>query len=306
MIASFPKIFAIGQRYTEKLFDGEVEITEKIDGSQIGFGVIDGALHIRSKGAIIHVDNPDKMFGLAVDVIKSVQHLLIDDVVYYGEYLQKPRHNVIHYGRVPENNIALFGMMNFKRQEHWGHEYIKQEADKIGLETVWLIHKGKIHSIDELKINLSRISALGKEKIEGFVVKNYSQQLMLGGMIIPILAGKYVSEDFKEVHKKNWRMENTGKGKWEVYKEGFTTQARWLKAIHYLRDCGQLEEGPKDIGKLIKRIQQDITEEETQNIKEWLFDNFGGEIMRQAVRGFPEWYKDYLMSKILPEIKECK
>lgn len=300
MINSFPKIFAIGQRYTEKLFDGEVEITEKVDGSQIGFGVIDGTLHIRSKGATIHVDNPDKMFTLAVDVIRSIQHLLIDDVVYYGEYLQKPRHNVIHYGRVPQNNIALFGMMNFKKQEYWSHEYIKQEADKLGLETVWLIHKGKINSIDELKINLSRISALGKEKIEGFVVKNYSQQLMLGGMIIPILAGKYVSEDFKEVHKKNWRMENTGKGKWEVYKEGFTTQARWLKAIHYLRDCGQLEQSPKDIGKLIKRIQTDITEEEAQNIKEWLFDNFSGEIMRQAVRGFPEWYKDYLMSKVLP------
>ena len=36
MINGFPKIFAIGSKQTERLFLDEVEITEKIDGSQIG------------------------------------------------------------------------------------------------------------------------------------------------------------------------------------------------------------------------------------------------------------------------------
>lgn len=299
ILSAFPKIFAIGQRYTEKLFSDEVEITEKLDGSQIAFGLIDGELRIRSKGAPIYLDNPDKMFGLGVEVIKSIADKLLPNMVYYGEYLKVPRHNVISYGRVPINHIALFAILGHENGVFYDHPFIAAEAERLGLEAVWLMHQGRIHSIEELKINLSKISALGKEKIEGFVVKNYHQSLVLGSGVIPILAGKYVSEDFKEVHKKNWKKENTGKGKWEVYKDQFTAPARWLKAIHRLRDQNELEFSPKDIGKLIKHIQQDLMDEEAAAIRDWLYDNFIGEITRTAIKGFPEWYKNYLLERAM-------
>jgi hypothetical protein len=297
MINAFPKIFAIGSRQTERLFMGEVEITEKIDGSQIGFGVINGELFIRSKGARMYVDNPEKMFSIAIDIINDRYKtgLLDEGLFYYGEYLRSPRHNIIHYGRVPNNHIALYGVYYTKNQSWADYSNIELEAKRLDLESVPLLHQGKINSIEELKVNLSRISILGKEKIEGFIVKNYAEQLMIGGQVIPLLMGKYVSEDFKEVHKKEWKSENTNKGKWEIYKSQFCNTARWSKAIHYLRDSGLIDFSPKDIGKLIKRIQEDITEEEKENIKEWLFNEFGGELLRESIKGFPQWYKEYLL-----------
>ena len=50
-ISAFPKIFAIGTDYIKDLFNGPVEITEKIDGSMFVFGKVDGELFMRSKGA---------------------------------------------------------------------------------------------------------------------------------------------------------------------------------------------------------------------------------------------------------------
>ena len=49
MIKAFPKIFAIGQDYIKDIFDGEVEVTEKIDGSQFVFGKLAGELYFEVK-----------------------------------------------------------------------------------------------------------------------------------------------------------------------------------------------------------------------------------------------------------------
>ena len=36
---SYPKVYAIGHAYLGALFDGEVVVTEKVDGSQFSFGI---------------------------------------------------------------------------------------------------------------------------------------------------------------------------------------------------------------------------------------------------------------------------
>lgn len=306
MINAFPKIFAIGSRQTERLFLNEVEITEKVDGSQICFGVIDGQLFMRSKGAQLFVENPEKMFSLGIEVIKDrfERGRLSENFVYYGEYLKTERHNIIRYGRIPNNHIALFGIYDHRDKIYYPHDIIKIEAERIDLDVAPLIFKGKVTSIEELKDNVNRISEFGKEKVEGFVVKNYAEQLLIGGQVIPILMGKFVSEDFKEVHKREWKSENTAKGKWEVYKSQFKSNARWVKAIHFLRDSGMLTQSPRDIGALIKHIQNDILEEEAENIKQWLFNEYKGELVSESVKGFPEWYKNYLLEKAMIDINE--
>jgi hypothetical protein len=302
MIPSFPKIFAIGSRQTERLFKSEVEITEKIDGSQIGFGVINGELIIRSKGARMYPENPEKMFKPGIEYIVNLHQArkLAEGIFYYGEYLKSPKHNVLVYDRIPINHIALYGMLDVKTQYFYDYEKIKHAAEQLELDIVPLIFKGEVRTVEDLKSNLDRLSMLGKAKIEGFVVKNYAEQLLIGGQVIPILMGKYVSEDFKEVHKVFWKSENTAKGKWDVYKSQFTTPARWLKAIHYLRDIGEIEYSPKDIGKLMKRVHEDIIEEEKENIKAFLWQEFGKQVPKEACKGLPEWYKDYLLSRAIP------
>lgn len=109
MLKSFPKIFAVGDRHIQKLFDGTVEITEKVDGSQFVFGKIDGELMCRSKGANIVMDAPEKMFSEAVEYVKSIEEKISDGHVYYAEYLKKPRHNTLAYDRIPQNYLVLFG-----------------------------------------------------------------------------------------------------------------------------------------------------------------------------------------------------
>jgi ribosomal protein L20A (L18A) len=153
--------------------------------------------------------------------------------------------------------------------------------------------KFDLSKVDEL---LKTKSYLGEADIEGFVVKNYHRPFLLGGQPISLMAGKYVSEGFKEKHKADWGKEHSTKGKWEVFKDSYRTEARWHKAIQHLKERGLLEFAPRDIGALIKEIQNDIAEEEKEDIKEFLWKEFGQEVIRVSAAGFPEFYKRYLLN----------
>lgn len=152
-----------------------------------------------------------------------------------------------------------------------------------------------IKNPEELLSYLKMESYLGKEKIEGVVVKNYEKEMFFNEQLYPIQAVKYVSEAFKERHSNNWSKENTGKGKWDMYKASFCTEARWHKAIQHLRDNGLLTNSPKDIGPLMKAVQFDIIDEESQNVKDFLYTEFMNDLLRTSVRGFAEFYKEKLL-----------
>lgn len=298
MIKAFPKIFAIGTDYIKDIFKDEVEITEKIDGSQFCFGKIDNEIYARSKGTQLFFDNPDKMFATAIDFVQSIRDKIPNNTIYYCEYLKTPKHNILKYDRVPRNNLILFGVSDktgtsFKKN----YKDLVKLANDLEIEVVPLIYKGKIKSSDELLKMLETNSILGGTMIEGVVVKNYNRQFLLGGQAIPLMMGKYVSEKFKEVHRERWGKEYTSKGRWQEFKESFKTEARWEKAIQHLRDKGELENSPRDIGKLIAEIQKDIEQEEKENIKNFLWKEFGKEVLRYSTGGFPEWYKERLLKK---------
>lgn len=298
MIKAFPKIFAIGTDYIKDIFNSSVEITEKIDGSQFDFGKIDGVLYMRSKGATLYAEGSDKMFRLAVDYVVSIQDKIRDNTTYYCEYLKTPKHNILTYGRVPKNHLILFGVSDktgsaFRKT----YKQLKEFADELEIETVPLIYKGKVKTAEELKKFMELDSCLGNVKLEGIVVKNYKNAFLLGGQPIPLMSGKYVSEAFKETHREKWGSEFTARGKWQTFKNSFCTEARWHKAIQHLRDKNELENSPRDIGKLIAEIRTDISDEEKEEIKTFLWKEFGDEILRGSVKGFPEWYKLQLLNR---------
>ena len=297
MIHSFPKIFAVGSDYIRDLFKEDVEITEKVDGSQFDFGKINGVLYARSKGAQLILDAPEKMFAVAVNYVLSIQDLIPDNTIYYCEYLRTPKHNVLNYERTPINNIILFGIADNTGKFVSNYSDLKREAELLKLETVPALFTGMIKSPEELLSFLETDSVLGNTKIEGVVVKNYARPFMLADRPFPLMAGKYVSEAFKEKHATDWKKNFTPKGKWTLFIESFRTDARWLKAIQHLRDSGDLVNEPKDIGKLLIEIKEDIKKEEIDFIKAFLWKEYSPELMRKATAGFPDWYKGYLLKQ---------
>lgn len=288
--AAYPKILHVGDKQIADLFDKPVEITEKIDGSQFGFGRINGELVMRSKGQELDQDNPDKLFTDGVEYIKSIESRIPDDMFFYAEYMQKPRHSTLAYDKIPKNHFALFGVLNADRTMQ-SYDLIKTWANNLGMDVVPLIFEG-VATVDLMMKLLQADSYLGGQLIEGIVVKRYEPWMFLGQILTPVKAGKFVSERFKEVHTRDWAKLNTGKGAFDVLKLSIRTEARWDKAINHLRDSGEFDGSVRNIGALIKEVHHDITEEEKENLKEQLWNIYGKDILKSSTVGFVDWYKE--------------
>lgn len=297
----FPKILHVGDSQIASLFDGPVEITEKVDGSQLGFGKVAGRLFVRSKGRELDLDNPDRMFIDAVEYIKTIEDRIPDNYTFYGEYLQKPKHNTLAYDKIPQNHIALFGVYNYETKEFYGYDAIDSWAAKLGVDTVPILKAGMSSPEEVLQLVENQISFLGGQNIEGVVVKAYKPWEYLGQIPLKVMSGKYVTEAFKEVHHKNWKAEHTGKGRLEVAVSQYRSEARWNKAVQHLRDAGTLTGTLKDIGELIKEVRKDVTEEEKESIKAQLWAIYGEQFTKAATDGLPQWYKEKL---VLGELDE--
>jgi len=290
---AFPKILHLGDSYLETIFDEEVEITEKLDGSQFGFGIVDGQLIVRSKGKEQDLDEPDKMFVEGVEYVRSIEHLLQEGIFYYGEYLQKPRHSTLAYDRIPKNHIALFAIYGGTTGRFFEYDSIASEALRLDVDAMPLIYKGKSNPEHALSF-VDGPSYLGGSDREGIVVKNYKDWEYLGRLHYTVMSGKFVTEKFKEVHTSDWKKFNTGKGRLEDLMAMYRTDARWHKAVQHLRENGELEGSPRDIGNLIKEVKKDVSEEERDNIKEKLWEIYGDDFLKSATNGLPQWYKEEL------------
>ena len=293
----YTKLFAVGTRNVQSIFDEEVEITEKIDGSMFRFGKINGELLIGSKSCLLDQEKPENLFIEAVEYVKSIEDRLTEGVVFYGECLKKPKHNTLVYDSIPKNHIALFGayIVELDRYESI-YEELAYWSHLLNVDVVPLVYKGKIDSSKQLTSMLERTSYLGGCHIEGVVVKNYTKQCVLTpDVIFPFMGAKFVSENFKEVHRGRWNSEEKPSGKWDSFCEQYRTPARWDKAVIHLKEQGLLDESPKDIGLLMKEIQEDIVVEERENIKDFLWDVYKKSLLSNAVKGLPQWYKNKVM-----------
>lgn len=294
---AYPKIVALGGPGIGSIFDEDVEITEKLDGSQFGFGLVKGELVCRSKGKEQDIDNPDKMFKEGVEYIQSVQHLLPEGLFFYGEYLQKPRQSTLAYNNTPKNHIALFGVMDSSMDSTTMHDYsyVRSWAKTLGIDPMPLLYQGKSNPQHVLEL-METNSYLGGQQIEGVVVKNYKPWLFMNQILYPVMAGKYVSEKFKEVHSRDWGKLNTGRGKLEAVNDKYRSEARWHKAAMHMKEDGRLTDSLKDIGELIKEVQKDLVAEELPSMMQDLWKILGPDIVRHSTAGLPQWWKEQLLS----------
>jgi hypothetical protein len=283
---SYPKILNVGHPTLDGYFDGPVTVEEKIDGSQFSFGVFEGELKVRSKNLEMVPDNPEGMFKTAVLQVKEIQHLLTPGWTYRSEYLSGPSHNTLKYERVPKRHLIVFDISTGY------HRYLNpdaraKECERIGLESI-PVFGTKVYGMNEIAQLLELISVLGGVKIEGVVCKRYD---IFGPDGKPLMA-KHVSEAFKEVHGKLWKKVNPpGKGFVEELAERYRAEGRWSKALHQLRDDGVLEGSPRDISNLMKRVDEDIRIECSEEIAAALMKFAMPTILRAAKRGLPDWYK---------------
>lgn len=293
---SYPSIYNIGHRATASLFTGPVYVQEKVDGSQFSFGLDDdGTVITKSKGAIIYLETADKLFKGAVEYVHSIKDHLTPGYTYRGEVLCRPRHNTLAYDRVPRHNVVIFDV-NTGEETYMPYEQVLVEAERLDLEVVPLMFTGMVESAEQLKKFLDRDSFLGGQKIEGMVVKPVGYALF--GIDKKALMGKYVSELFKEVHGGEWRKNNPTQN--EIVEKValiYKTPARWHKSVQHLREAGQIEDSPRDIGKLMKEVNMDVLKECEAEIKEELFKQAWPKIARIITAGLPEWYKKELLER---------
>lgn len=313
-IPSYPKVYNIGHPGLADLFANPetlVTVEEKLDGSQISFGVDHemGILTIRSKNAHINPFDPPKLFGLAVRSIveKHEAGLLPRGVVFRGEAICSRRHNRLQYDRFPEEGVVLFdaeitdleGMVR-----HAQRPELEELGQGIGMEVV------KAHAVmslqellgEDMNAALQRLlgipSMLGGKFSEGVVIKAHS----LFGLDGKFLAGKYVRPEFRELNNETWKVGARGVGLgWEnPFSAAVLTRvnraARWEKALQALRERGVLQGEMRDIPALMEEISRDGHEELMPVIEEMARKAWKS-VGKGLTRGMPEWYKERLVQE---------
>ena len=317
MIDSYPQVFNLGHKAIHFLLHDPVVVQEKVDGSQFSFGVFEqggpdwGPLEIggsdgqyrvnmRSKGCKVTVENPG-MFDLAVKAVLARASLLTPGYIYRGEFLAKPKHNVLAYDRTPKDYIILYdiqrGMGDFLSPGETA-----AECGRLDLEYVPIFGLFDNPPLEYLKSLLDFTSVLGGQKVEGIVIKNYARF----GFDAKPLFGKYVSEKYKEVHAAEWKNQNPGGGDIiDLLTAKFRSEARWMKAVQHLRERGEIEDSPRDIGKLFKEVPVDVLKECKDEIMQILFDwAWKRKLSRTVTAGLAEWYKEELAQRQFDTVTE--
>jgi hypothetical protein len=294
---SYATVYALGHKAIADIFSMPVVMEEKIDGSQFSMGVFNGKLLCRSKSKQLITDAAEKMFTEAVETAKEVMPHMREGWIYRCEYLKSPKHNALPYSRIPQKHLIVFDVAIGIEQYLAPAEKLVA-AEELGLECVPVLYEGVVGDFEMFKAFLERESILGGCKVEGVVIKAYN----LFTQEKKIAIGKYVSEAYKEVQQGDWKGRNpSGKDFMMLLVEKYRTEARWNKAIQHLRDVGQLEGSPRDIGVLIREIPADILKEEKEAIMDVLFKHFWPHFQRGVTRGFPDFYKKQLAESAFGE-----
>ena len=119
----------------QDIWEGEITIEEKIDGSQFRIEFYPdremdfGSHHNDGVGV-------DSMFRVAIESAKKIFQDYKPEVrtTIFCEYLSKPKQNSIPYENVPNNNLILFDV---KRDDKYLNRKKKEEfAKKHGLDIV--------------------------------------------------------------------------------------------------------------------------------------------------------------------------
>ena len=301
---AYAKVHHIGDPMCEGIFEGEVEVEEKVDGSQFRIHIdINGMFHFASHRMEFISNENNGMFQKAVEsTLKNLAPIMgktrEHDMYIFAEFVGKNQQNTLSYERVPESHVIVFDVI---KDQHWfTYTEKKQFAEKYGFDCIprlWL-EDGSHLTPEVINELLKTKSYLGGTTIEGIVIKNYNKffdpnkyQWMEGNFLV----GKYVRQEFKELNMKEHAGEDVSMGK---IKLRYIAEARWDKAIQKLREEGKLVNAMKDLALLVPEVKHDVEEECKEDIKDQLYSLYGKQVISGSVKGLPEYYNKKLLENI--------
>lgn len=291
------KVSALGQdrRHSSLAFEREVRVDEKVDGSQISFGLVADSdfrwqLRVRSRSRYLDLANPDKMFAAAVASIREREHSLVPGWTYLGEYLQKPRHNVLCYERVPLGHVVLFDIVD-QLGVFATHDALCSEAIRLGFTVVRSVAMPGDQAVARAVRAGEKFfadSQLGGVA-EGAVIK-------AGLHVSNRVVAKVVADEFKEVKGDPVQRtrQNPDADLATTFANRFCPTARFLKAVQNLREAGEATGTMRDIGPLRKTVSVDLEEECAEQIKDELYAVFRKKILSESLRPLAGWYEQFL------------
>jgi len=298
-LVKMPKVFNVGHPTIKDLFKGEVEITEKVDGSQFRILLTKEGWDCGSK----NVDGKEKlanMFDLAIKQAERIYNIYKEKfdgetIMLYAEYLRQPKHNTLNYKRTPKNNLYLFGaFVNGKLQTT---EQLKELANTFEIDPPNVLYVGEVSTPNELLKYLDYDSYLGNEKVEGIVIKNYNQTYkdkyyFWAGF--PLM-GKLVREEFRERNEEQWKSEKAPI--LDKMVASVVTGARLNKVIQHLKEQGKFNYEKSDLKYIIPEFIKDIEEEEIEYLKEQVWKDFWENFKRRARSRIVKLYLNFLLRK---------
>lgn len=298
---SYPKVHHIGDPMLEGILDGDIEVEEKLDGSQFRIEIdINGMFHFGSHRVEFPTFENNQMFQKGVEnclkALSTIMGKRRDTPIHiFAEFLGKKQQNTLTYDNIPKNNLAIFDII---KDQHWFTPKEKKRfADKYGFDVVPILWKGDGKELTPERINelVKTKSYLGGAIVEGIVIKNYNKffdpnkyAFMEGNFLV----GKYVRQEFHELNNKIHAVEHTTMDK---IKERYISEARWKKAIQKLREEGKLQNNMKDLALIIPEVKNDVRKECESDIKEQLWNMYGRQVIGGSVKGLAEWYNKGLM-----------
>lgn len=315
MISAYGKIIPLDNGKVSKgVLDGACVIQEKIDGSQVSFRIElvdtpDGMYQhqlpipvVRSKNQVVQHGN--KMFQMVLDWVESNVDQLNPHYIYRGEAVTSLKHNTLKYERVPAGGVVVYDIFDEEGDYMLAPSEVEKECRRLGIEAVRTYIDNAPTDVSYLKACIEHgIPQLGGKQIEGVVVKRYDLPDPSSWANTSDKQGflklKLVSDSFKEIHHTTWKANNpNGRDVVSNLVEVYGTDARLAKAVQHLRDDGELEGTPKDIGKLIGEVARDLTEECEAEIKEALWKHFGRQIIRSCANRMPNYYKTEVLGLV--------
>lgn len=300
-LESYGKVHQLSDLTLKGLLDEPCYVQEKVDGSQFSFGVDgdDGRLLVRSRGAMLNVKQPQKLFSLAIQTAEMLHKAgrLKKGLVYRGEAVCSPRHNKINYKAVPAGGIVLYDVFSVADNKELSRTQTESLAKELGLlyaPVLGVFENPKEEITPEV---LKKIAEKTKSVInssvgvEGVVIKRCDKEFRnLDGKIG---RGKYVCDEFKEIDNTKKSAEQND---FNSLAQVFAPEARKDKMIQRLKESGEYTGTMKDMGKMVPMLIADVEEECMQEMQDLVYKFVRKKVHKGLTSDLAQWLKDKLMS----------